>query len=264
MALTRRSSDAAILNQLIGLHYYHEPITLDATYGGGRIWRGCPYQPSTRFDQRALPGVDVIGTWDQLPQLFGAGEFQLIVWDPPHQTDGGMAALDGEWGEAYGTTGANMKGFDNITHLYPGFLFAARPILQPNGMLLAKIADQVHQQEQQLQAVDFVVAARAAGWTVCEMLPKFRRPGPIDPRWRRQLHIRKAWSYWICAHPGDRCTAVGVPLVRPCEGCGRDFRAQRSHAKTCSGRCQMRVSRRKSVTVSGSATQREKVTRNVP
>jgi hypothetical protein len=224
-----------MLGQLIGLHYHHEPIMLDATFGGGRIWRGCPYQPTTRLDARPLPGVDVVGEWSQLPQLFAEGAFQAIVWDPPHQTDGGIAAMAGAWAENYGTTGENVRGFPNITHLYPGFLEAARPVLQPSvGTLLVKIADQVHDNEQQLQAVDFVIAARAAGWTVCEMMPKMRRPGPIDPRWRRQLHIRKAWSYWICAHPGPRCPAVGVLLVNSCAECGRDFRASRSDARFCS------------------------------
>lgn len=259
--MAQKSSDAAILSQLIGLHYDHEPIALDATWGGGRIWRGCPYQPSTRFDARELPGVDVVGEWENLPDIFEPGVFQLVVWDPPHQTDGGMAALQGKWGEAYGTTGANVRGFDNINHLYPGFLTAARQILHPEvGMLLCKIADQVHQGEQQLQAVDFIIACRAAGWSVCEMVPKMRRPGPTDPRWRRQLHIRKAWSYWICAHPGPRCPAVGVSLVKRCEGCGRDFRARRNDAIVCGVPCRMRLYRRRRVTRSNSAAQLPSVT----
>jgi hypothetical protein len=252
----RTSSDAGILSQLIGLHYYHEPILLDATWGGGRMWRGCPYQPSTRFDTRALPGVDVVGEWSDLPRLFESSAFQAIVWDPPHQTDGGIGALHGDWGNNYGTTGANVRGYDNISHLYPDFLKAARAVLQPEvGMLLVKIADQVHAQEQQLQAVDFVLACRADGWTVCEMVPKMRRPGPIDPRWRRQLHVRKAWSYWICAHPGPRCPAVGVALVRPCQGCGRDFRSQRSDARTCGDACRQRLRYRKNLTDSRGAAQ---------
>jgi hypothetical protein len=266
----RSSSDAGILSQLLGLHYYHQPLLLDATWGRGAIWRGCPYQPTTRFDARPMPGVDVIGEWTQLPALFGPGAFQAIVWDPPHQTDGGNSALlgscaaakgaPGGWADAYGTAGANVRGFDNITHLYADFLEAARAILQPEvGMLLCKIADMVHAQEQQLQAVDFVLAARSAGWTVCEMVPKMRRPGPTDPRWRRQLHVRKAWSYWICAHPGPRCPAVGVALVRPCEGCGRDFHAGRRHARTCSDACRQRLSYRKNLTVSRSTVQRKSV-----
>jgi len=261
----RRSSDADIVSQLIGLHYYHEPIILDATWGGGRLWRGCPYQPTTRFDARPMPGVDVVGDWSQLASLFEAGQFQAVVWDPPHQTDGGMSALAGQWGEAYGTTGSNVRGFDNISHLYPDFLETVRMVLQPQvGTLFCKIADQVHQGEQQLQAVDFVLAARAAGWTVCEMVPKMRRPGPTDPRWRRQLHVRKAWSYWICAHPGPSCPAVGVALVRPCESCGRDFRAQRSDARTCGDACRQRLRYRKNLTLSRAAAQHLSVRKTTP
>lgn len=235
------SSDAAILSQLFGLHYYHEPIILDASYGGGRMWRGCPYQPTSRLDRRMLPGVDVVGDWDHLGELFLPGQFQVVVWDPPHQTDGGVGALGGDWADAYGTAGLDVQRRPNINHLYAPFLESARAVLQPEvGTIVVKIADQTHGGVQHLQAVDFVIACRTLGWTVCEMVPKMRRPGPFDPKWRRQLHMRKAWSYWICAHPGPRCPAVGVNLVQSCPGCGRDFRAKRSTAKSCGGRCRSR------------------------
>lgn len=242
-------SDAGIIGQLFALHYVEEPVILDATWGGGRMWKGCPYQPTTRFDVRPMPGVDVVGEWSQLPDLFLPHSFAAVVWDPPHQTDGGTHALGGGWADAYGTAGAGVRGHPNINHLYPGFLSAARAVLHPaDGTLLCKIADQTHGGLQHLQAVDFVLACRAAGWTVCEMVPKMRRPGPLDPKWRRQYHVRKAWSYWICAHPGPRCPAVGVALVRECEGCGRPFRARRVDARTCGTACRMRVHRARRVT----------------
>lgn len=259
--MTRVSSDADVLNQLIGLHYYHEPITLDASWGGGRIWKGCPYQPSVRLDLRELPGVDLVGDWNQLAQLFPAGTFQLVVWDPPHQTNGGQNALgDKRWADKYGTAGEGVRGWNDITHLYPDFLQGARQVLDPRGTLLCKLADQAHAGVQHLQAVDFVIAARTAGWTVCEMVPKLRRPGPIDPKWRRQFHIRKAWSYWICAHPGLRCPAIGVPLVRTCQACGRGFRARRSDARTCSPTCRQRVRRAVPVTDRTGVEQHARVT----
>jgi hypothetical protein len=260
----RASSDAAILSQLIGLHYYHEPITLDATWGRGAIWRGCAYQPTTRFDQRQMPGVDVVGAWADLPRLFEPASFQLVVWDPPHMTDGSLGAMAGRgygWDEMYGIGGAGLRA-RNISHLYPGFLESVRQILVPGGMLLAKIADQVHGGEQQLQAVDFVTYARGQDWTVCELVPKMRQPGPLDPKWRRQLHIRKAWSYWICAHPGPRCTAVGVPLLQLCEGgCGKWFPAKRSDARTCGPRCEKRAWRARNVRASSSVAQQGKRTK---
>lgn len=238
-----QSSDASILSQLIGLHYAKPPTLLDATYGGGRMWRGCAYQPTTRFDARPLPGVDVVGEWSALPSLFNAAAFQVIVYDPPHLSDGTRSAMGGTWDEMYGIGSDQMRGHLSISHLYAGFLEAVRPVLPAGGTLLAKIADQVHGQVQQLQAVDFVVACREAGWTVCEMVPKMRQPGPMDPKWRRQYHVRKAWSYWICAHPGPRCTAEGVDLLVPCQGPGQThyFRAERSTARFCGDTCRSLV-----------------------
>jgi hypothetical protein len=258
-----QTSDAAILSQLIGLHYRQAPVLLDATWGGGRMWKACPYQPTTRFDSREMPGVDVVGTWDQMPDLFSRDAFQAVVWDPPHQTDGGAGALGGGWADAYGTAGAGVRGHANINHLYPGFLAAARAVLQPDvGTLLCKIADQTHNGVQHLQAVDFVLACRAAGWTVCEMVPKMRRPGPLDPKWRRQLHVRKAWSYWICAHPGPRCPAAGVDLVRVCPVCNETFHPKRKDMRVCrSAACRKRVQRRRHVPLHESAAQKRNETR---
>jgi hypothetical protein len=259
--VTVRTSDAAILSQLITLHFDRPPSLIDTTWGGGRMWRGCAYQPQTRFDVRALPNVDVVGSWDQLPDLFAPGAFQAAVWDPPHQTDGGENALGGGWANAYGTAGVGVQGYLNINHLYPTFLDAVGRVLCPKtGTLLCKIADQAHGGEQHLQGVDFVLACREAGWTVCEMVPKMRRPGPLDPKWRRQLHVRKAWSYWICAHPGKRCPAVGVSLVRECEGCGQPFRARRRDAAACCARCQQRLWRARNVNFMNSPKQLGKLT----
>jgi hypothetical protein len=257
------SSDAGILSQLIGLHYANPPTLLDATYGGGRMWKGCPYQPTTRFDARKLPGIDIVGQWSDLPNLFDPAAFQVAVWDPPHMTDGSMGAMRGTWDDMYGIGGSNMRGNLNISYLYGGFLEAIRTVLAlADGTLLAKIADQVHGQVQQLQAVDFVIACRTAGWTVCEMVPKMRQPGPMDPKWRRQYHVRKAWSYWICAHPGPRCPAVGVDLLVPCQAlkCPRGyFRAQRSTARYCSDACRMRAAYHQNLTLSSSALHRVSV-----
>lgn len=260
MTTRRSSSDAGIISQLIGLHYATPPTLLDSTFGGGRMWRGCAYQPTTCFDARQLPGVDAVGEWAQLPDLFGAAAFRVVVFDPPHLSDGTRGAMGGTWDEMYGTGSVQMRGKLNINHLYEGFLEAARGVLATDGTLLAKIADQVHGQVQQLQAVDFVIACRAAGWTVCEMVPKMRQPGPMDPKWRRQYHVRKAWSYWICAHPGPRCPAVGTALVKLCIVCGRDFHAERRSRKTCSDACKMRLYRHRIVTVSRSAAQADTVT----
>ena len=121
MTSTLKSTDAGILSQLLGLHFDHEPNILDTTYGGGRMWRGCAYQPTTCFDVRALAGVDVVGEWDDLPRLFDGDGFEVVVYDPPHQTDGGRHALGGLWADAYGTAGPGVRGHLNISHLYPSF-----------------------------------------------------------------------------------------------------------------------------------------------
>jgi hypothetical protein len=201
-----------------------------------------------RLDARPLPDVHVVGSWNDLGSLFEGRTFHVVVWDPPHQTDGGVGALGGRWADAYGTAGDGVRGHRNISHLYKPFLAAAREVLDPTtGLLLVKIADQVHAGETQLQSVALVVELWAAGWHVCAMIPKHRPSTGDDPKWKRQRHVRQGWSYWIAAHPGLRCTATGVDLYRKCEGCAEPFKARRKDQWCCNGTCRKRAQRRRTI-----------------
>ncbi len=93
--------------------------------------------------------------------MFPSSSVVAIVFDPPHVSDAGHGIVGAaEWADRYGTRSPGLRG-DNIAHLFPPFLVAARAVLQPEtGSMLAKIADQVHTGTKQLQHVDFVMAAR--------------------------------------------------------------------------------------------------------
>jgi len=244
LLLTRDSTDAVLLAQLLALHFVQPPTVLDASWGRGQLWRGCSYQPTVRLDARPLPGVDVVGSWDELPRLFGPWSFQALVWDPPHMNDGGKQTY-ADWGDRYGVDGQNVRGRPDVTHLFAPFLVGASVVLGLEGLLLVKMADQVHGGLLHCQAFDLVQALEAAHWTVCGLVPKYRQTMGDDPKWKRRLHVRQSWSYWIAAHPGLRCPASGVELMRTCAapGCGVTFRPTRSTRQACSARCRQRVHR---------------------
>jgi hypothetical protein len=239
-------TDATLLEQLLELHFPEPPSILSAGHGAGHMFRGCRYQPTVTLDVRPLAGIDVHGSWDDLASLFSERRFQVVTWDPPHQTDGGTTALGGGWATDYGTAGAELRGQPNISFMYAPFLEAARAVLDPRGTLLAKIADQVHNGVLQLQAFDLVNELHSSDWHVCAVIPKRRAVVGDDPKWKRRFHVRQAWSYWICAHPHRRCPAVGVSLERPkCGGCGEPFTPRRTDQRSCGAdKCRQRVHRK--------------------
>ncbi len=245
-SVTPKSTDSSILGHLIALHSTEPPRILDSSYGRGGIWKGCPYRPTVRLDKRSLRCVDVVGDWNDQSKLFAPASFEVDVWDPPHQTDGGDRALGGDWGDRYGTADPELRGHRNINHLFGPFLEAARAVLDPRtGLLVAKIADQVHGGKLHLQADDYVAAAKADGWTVCAKIPRFSGIKPPDPKNNRQLHVRQSWSYWIAAHPGP-CRAVGLVLAENCPSCGDRYAPRRRDQRTCGrARCRQWRSRRR-------------------
>lgn len=237
----RPRSDSQRLRRLLGLHAVSGARIIDTTYGHGVFWRGLPYHP-TRLDVRALPGVDHVAHWQDLPRLFGPSTFDVVVWDPIHITDVGTASI---MGQRYAAAEAPVRGL-SISALYGPFLESARAVLEPGvGICIVKLADQVHNGRQRLAFVDFVIAARALDWTVCDYDVGMRPSSLIDPKWVRELHVRKSWAYWVVVRNGPACHGPGQLRMHVCPGCRMPFRPSRRDAVTCGDRCQKRMDRRR-------------------
>ncbi len=193
-------NDSGLLSWAIPFyHGIYDPIILDCTYGKGTFWKG--------FERGTLFGSDLIskalipmGWWpvvvaDFRSLPFRNRTFDVVVFDPPHLTDGGKGSL---YSERY-ETGEKAK---NISYLFPPFLREAKRVLRPNGIVLAKIADQVHGGKSQWQHVDFMRDAEEAGLTVCDMIVKVRKSAVIDPKWKNVYHARKRHAMWIVCRKG--------------------------------------------------------------
>jgi hypothetical protein len=147
----------------------------------------------------------------EVMRLHFSGPYQtlkLATWDVPVQSASLQAVI--------------VKPTLEQPATYSDFLEAARRVLYPRiGTALCSLADW-------RSAIDFVGACRSAGWAVCEMVP---RVGADDtPSW-----------FWICAHPGPRCRAVGTRLWDICS-CGNRYTPRRRDQRTC-GRAKCRRSR---------------------
>jgi hypothetical protein len=192
--------DPEVLRVLLALHANPQPRILDVTFGLGTMWVGSGYEPWA-MDIDPDKAKFRVGDFRDLGWSRDA-EWDVVVFDPPHITDAGAnSALAAR----YGLRG--IKG-DSISHLFPHFLGQVGRILRPGGIVLAKIADQVHGGAHQWQMVDFVNAARAAGLTPCDLVVKADpSAGGIAGLWKRVLHTRNSHCYWIVLRVGS-CSPV--------------------------------------------------------
>jgi len=191
-------NDAEALVTLIGIHAVANPRIIDVTHNDGSMWVGTAFAP-TRVDvdpqYQAMGFCDVTADCRQLP--FPASSYDCIVFDPPHITDAGDDSI---MGMRYGT----LPG-ENISDLFEPFLREAHRLLAPDGVVIAKICDQVHAQHQQWQHIDFIEDAVDNGFTACDMMIRVRR-GEINGEWHHLYHVRKQHVFWIVLRKGeDNC-----------------------------------------------------------
>lgn len=197
-------TDPEALASLLGIHAVPGPRILDVTYNRGRIWGDLPYK-LTRLDRD--PGLHALGFTDSIADFgalpFDEATWDVVVFDPPHQTDGGKNALGGQWARDYGTDAADMRG-PNIEPIFAPFLLEARRVLAPGGIVLAKIADQVHSSAYQAQHVAFINAARGFGLELIDIAIKVsaNRGSLVDPKWKQVCHLRQIHTFWIALGHG--------------------------------------------------------------
>jgi hypothetical protein len=209
-------TDQEALRALISLHACPEPRILDVTHNRGRMWKGLPYTPHRSDRDPCLHEqgfTDTIADFRNLP--FPDASFDVIVFDPPHLTDGTTGIHgDGGYGQRYGVTGIDYQHEPNVTFTFDAFLAEARRILVPRvGVVLAKIADQIHGAEYQWQARTLQNKAETAGFACCDLILSVRwsRGSLIDPRWARVCHARQVHCYWLVLRNGPDCISPTAP-----------------------------------------------------
>jgi DNA modification methylase len=142
---------------------------------------------------------------DNASMPFGAGAFDVVVYDPPHVPNQGRDKSK-DFNTRFGLGSRASKESDyNFSHTYPSFLQEAWRVLSPDGVLLCKIADYIHNHRYQWAHVDLIDAARAVGFLACDCIVKVRKGPIVDPKWQVAHHTRRQHCYWLVFRKSDRC-----------------------------------------------------------
>lgn len=195
--------DSDLLERMLAFYPRTPPkLILDATVNEGRFWNGNrPQVIGMDLDGRYRPNV--VGDSMHLP--FRDSTFDVIVYDPPHVPNQGTDKTK----DFTVRFGLNLKsGADtgyNLSHMYPPFMAEAYRVLKPEGVLLCKITDYVHNHRMQWAHIDLVMAGSAAGFLPCDILVKVRKGPIMDPKWQVAHHARRRHCYWVVFRKSRKC-----------------------------------------------------------
>jgi SAM-dependent methyltransferase len=195
--------DNELLEMMLNFYPRSEPdLILDATVNRGRFWLGS-HRPVIGMDINSHYRPQVVGDNMQMP--FSPEAFDVVVYDPPHIPNQGKdRQKDFNLRFGLGVKSPKENGY-NFSHLYPAFVQEAYRVLKPEGILLCKITDYIHNHRYQWAHVEIILAATAAGFKPCDCIIKIRKGPIIDPRWKKAHHTRRQHCYWLIFRKSNKC-----------------------------------------------------------
>ena len=169
---------------------------VDATWGNGTFWRGRtpPGWRVVGMDSNAGKRAEVRADNRWLPVRDASVD--VVVYDPPFVTHRWS-----EWSQMQSYGYAVGKG--SVGYLFPAFVAGAARALRQNGILLCKMADQVHSGYLWPQTLELQQEIEdAPGLTLCDVIIKVRPSARPQPAGRRRLHAERRHSTWLVARKG--------------------------------------------------------------
>ena len=195
--------DTELLEQLLSFYPRKVPKRiLDATVNGGRFWRGSK-RPVIGMDVEKRHRPTVVADNTRMP--FRDQAFDVVVYDPPHIPNQGKDKSK-DFNTRFGLVLRSSKeNHYTFSHTYPPFVEEAYRVLKLEGILLCKIADYIHNHRYQWAHMEFIEAARMAGFKACDCIIKVRKGPIIDPKWKEAHHTRRQHCYWLVFRKSAKC-----------------------------------------------------------
>ena len=195
--------DSELLDRMLRFYPHKLPErVLDATANERRFWRGKGW-PVIALDLNPAYRPDVLGDCTCLP--FSNSSFDVVVYDPPHIPNQGQDRTK-DFQERFGLRLKSSKetGY-NLSFMYLPFVKEASRVLRPDGVLLCKVTDYVHNHRLQWAHIDLIQAAVTVGLCPCDCIVKIRQGPIIDPKWKMAHHARRHHCYWIVFRKSNKC-----------------------------------------------------------
>jgi hypothetical protein len=206
-----------VFPQILSIYVTPGAKVADTTHGRGIFWKKVPAGRYNLLATDLAQGVDA----RSLP--YEDGSIDCVVFDPPYMhSSGGTSRRGGEHEhfETYYKNNGQARVSDGHLAVLQLYFAAAREalrVLRRDGIYIVKCQDEVCANRQRLTHVEIINELVSYGW-VCEdllVLLQERRPGVS--RMIKQLHFRKAHSYFLVFRAPGKKIWTGPPCHEdPC------------------------------------------------
>lgn len=195
--------DPEVLQTMLDFYANPGARVLDVTANKRRMWKGVKWDgPVTFSDIDASVKPDLVCDFRELH--IGTESVDVLIFDPPHlPAAAGSQKSMKQMASDYGLRKAPRG--NNISPLFCPFLEEATRVLRPDGILLAKLSDYVHNHRYQWMLVEFVNAVRQMPrLTACDLVVKNDPCGGNlkSGKWKNAYHVRNAHCWWIVVRKG--------------------------------------------------------------
>lgn len=195
--------NADLFPKILDLHVPRGAVVADVTYGKGVFWKNIPDGEYEMLATDIYTGVDL----RHLP--YPDATIDCVVLDPPYMEglfrgetsqmagDGTHDAFRQAYSNAEATTEVGPKWHAAVTDLYYKGGAEAFRVLRDGGILIVKCQDEVSANRQWLTHVEIINEYERLGFYAKDLFIVVRVNKPGVSRMKKQVHARKAHSYFL-------------------------------------------------------------------
>lgn len=192
-----KGSNEEVFPLILKIYVAPGALVADVTYGRGIFWKQVPPDLYRVLPTDLATGVDA----RKLP--YEPGSVDCVVFDPPYMHSSGGTSRQGEGHEHFeryyqnNRQGRVSDGHRAVLQLYFEAALEAFRVLRKGGVYFVKCQDEVCANRQRLTHVEIINELDRQGWICEDLLVLVQEGRPGVSRMIRQLHLRKAHSYFL-------------------------------------------------------------------